>query len=100
MRHEATGNSKRAKGFGFACGALLLTLCESASAQSIRKIPRIGVLEPGSGGTCNIGFQRGLRDLGYVERQNIVFETRYAESVASRLSGLAAELVNLKPEVL
>lgn len=81
---------------------MLFALCVSAQAQQTKKIPRIGILEPGStrAGTCNNGFRQGLRDLGYVERQNIVFESRYAESKLERLQKLASELAQLKPNVI
>jgi ABC-type uncharacterized transport system substrate-binding protein len=73
-----------------------------AQAQQTNKIPRIGILEPGStrAGTCNNGLRQGLRDLGYVERQNIVFESRDTESKPERLHELARELAQLKPNVI
>jgi putative tryptophan/tyrosine transport system substrate-binding protein len=42
----------------------------------------------------------GLRDLGYVEGQNLLIEYRYAEGRSERLPELAAELVRLQPDVL
>ena len=45
-------------------------------------------------------FQDGLRQLGYVEGQNLVFESRSAEGKLDRLPGVAAELVALKPDVI
>jgi putative ABC transport system substrate-binding protein len=45
-------------------------------------------------------FRQGLRDLGYVEGQNIRFEFRSAEGQANRLPELAAELVRLKVDVI
>ena len=44
-------------------------------------------------------FRQGLRDLGYVEGQNLVIEYRYAEGSAERLPDLAAELVRLQVDV-
>ena len=49
---------------------------------------------------CLVAFRRGLRDLGYVEGQNITVAYRYAEGQRDRLSTLAAELVRLTPDVL
>jgi len=46
------------------------------------------------------GFLQGLRELGYVEGQNIVIERRYSEGRYERLPGLAAELVRLKVDVI
>jgi ABC-type uncharacterized transport system substrate-binding protein len=45
-------------------------------------------------------FRQGLRDLGYVEGQNVVIEARYSEGRTERLPALAAELVFLKVYVL
>src|SRR6266446_5756515 len=45
-------------------------------------------------------FRQGLRDLGYVEGQNLVIEYRYAEGREERLPDLAAELVRLKVDVI
>ena len=44
--------------------------------------------------------KQDLRDLGYSEGKNIVFDFRYAEGKPERLAGLAAELVALKPDVI
>src|SRR5262245_52260443 len=84
--------------------AVLLTLGFSftpldAKAQQAVKIPRIGVLvpaEPEDPNEPNIAaFRRGLRDLGYVEGQNIAVEYRWAHGKAERYPALAAELVRL-----
>ncbi len=53
---------------------------------------------PGSG--RGRAFRQGLRELGYVEGQNIVFEYRCAEGRLERLPDLAAELVRLKVDVI
>ena len=46
------------------------------------------------------GLRDGMRDLGYVEGRNVVFEQRYGEGKVERLPELAAELVRLKPDVI
>src|SRR5712691_704703 len=74
-----------------------------ADAQQAGKVARIGVLAQGSSTDAqHIGeaFRQGLRDLGYVEGQNIVIEYRWAEGRAERLPDLAAELVSLKVDVI
>jgi len=86
--------------FAFTLCALLLALSYPAGAQSKTKIPTVGVLEPTIEGTCNNGFRQGLRDLGYVERQNIVLEERHAKGKPDRLHELAGELVQLKPDII
>jgi putative ABC transport system substrate-binding protein len=45
-------------------------------------------------------FRQGLRDLGYVDGKNIVFEVRYAEGKRDRIPGLVAELVQLKVDLI
>src|SRR5207249_7235695 len=71
----------------------------AAGAQRSAKIPRIGVLvpaEPDSPNEPNVAaFRRGLRDLGYIDGQNIAVEYRWAHGQAARYSTLAAELVRL-----
>jgi putative tryptophan/tyrosine transport system substrate-binding protein len=66
-----------------------------AAAQQAAKIPRIGYLSPlspSSDSIRNEAFRQGLRDLGYVEGQNITIEYRYAEGKFDRLPDLAAGL--------
>ena len=74
-----------------------------ADAQRAGKVSRIGYLTAGSV-TANPrvleAFRQGLRDLGWVEGQNIVIEYRSAEGRADRLPDLAAELVRLKVDVI
>jgi len=84
---------------------LLFALSFPADAQQPKKVPRIGFLVSGSlSSTREIGnveaFRQGLHELGYVEGQNIAIEYRYAEGVEERLPNLAAELVQLKVDVI
>jgi putative ABC transport system substrate-binding protein len=82
----------------------VLALLPTATAQPRRAVPLIGVLEPGaqqqSLDSCHIGFQHSLGDLGYVDGQTITLIYRYAEHQVDRLPALAAELVQLAPDVL
>jgi ABC-type uncharacterized transport system substrate-binding protein len=74
-----------------------------AKAQQPTKAFRIGYLvaaEPASESMRAQAIGRGLRELGYIEGQNIVTEYRYAEGKVDRLSDLAAELVRLKVDVI
>ena len=75
----------------------------TALAQQQGKIPRIGVLIPGS----RTGFSprieallQGLRDLGYVEGKTIAIEWRWADSRVEELPRLAAELVGAGVDVI
>jgi putative tryptophan/tyrosine transport system substrate-binding protein len=74
----------------------------AARAQQGKRIPRIGVLLFGTPDTDpNLpAFLRGLRELGYVEGQNIAIEYRYAEGKPDLLRGLARELVTIKPDLI
>jgi putative ABC transport system substrate-binding protein len=74
------------------------------------KVPRIGLLSPSAPFDAGrnpsdlavlfAAFREGLRELGYVEGQNIKIESRWAEANYDRLPGLAAELVGLKVDVI
>jgi putative tryptophan/tyrosine transport system substrate-binding protein len=77
----------------------------AADAQPGGKVPRIGFLGSTSASDPRIGpmleaFRQGLRDLGYVEGQTIVIESRWDEGKIDRLPRLASELVGLKVDVL
>jgi putative ABC transport system substrate-binding protein len=92
--------SKRSVASMLVISALILVHLTDAQAQ---KVPRIGLLFPGSlsYGTPNIeAFRQGLRELGYVEGKNIMVEYRVAAGKLDRYSQLAAELVNLKLDVI
>ena len=71
---------------------VLLGVEVTAEAQQPTKIPRIGILSNGSPGPTDAYFQlfeafrQGLRDLGYVEGQNILLEYRYAEGRLDRMT--------------
>ena len=78
-----------------ALGLLMVPLL--AEAQTPPKIPRIGILEDSSHWGA---FRQGLRDLGYVEGQNMAMEWRVAEGNPNRLAEAAAELVHLQMDIL
>jgi putative ABC transport system substrate-binding protein len=64
------------------------------------KIPRIAYLRLTAFPPNDDMFRKGLRELGYIEGQNIQIEYRYAGNSVARLAEMAAELVNLKPDVI
>ena len=89
--------------FALALGALLFVLYVSAEAQQPKKIPRIGFLMPGSRATYAVrieAFQNGLRELGYIEGQNIAIEWRFTEGKSDRVADLVADLVRLKVDII
>ena len=71
-----------------------------AEAQQTKKVPRIGVVVSGRAESPALAFRQGLRDLGYVEGKNLVFEYRSVENKLERLSAVADELLRLKVDVL
>ena len=83
----------------FALSSLLFALCLCAEAQQPVKVFRIGYLAAGGSGPPQ-AFLQGLRDLGYVEGKNIVFEYRAPEEKSGRFTYLAPELVRLKVDVI
>jgi putative ABC transport system substrate-binding protein len=73
-----------------------------AEAQQAGKVYRIGYLSSGPS-TSNPfveGFREGLRELGWIEGQNIIIDYRFAEGRFDRLPALAAELIRLKVDVI
>ena len=89
--------------FIFAHCVMLFALGAFAQAQQPEKVPRIGYLSardqandsPRSGGVLV-----GLRELGYVDGQNIAIEYRYAQGKPERFSKLAEELVRQKVDLI
>ena len=72
-----------------------------ASAQQPQTIPRVGILFIGGRDQPHLeAFKQGLRERGYVEGKNIALEYRYAEGREERLFELAAELVQVKVDVI
>jgi putative ABC transport system substrate-binding protein len=88
--------------------AVLFALCSPVEAQQPKSIPRIGFLSrdlhPSDSRAPlprNLeGFRQGLRELGYIEGENLIIEYRYAEGRFERLPALAEELVRLKVEII
>ena len=82
--------------------AMLFALSVSAQAQQPTKVPLIGYLSSGDSASASPrleGIRLALRELGYIEGQNIASEYRYAEGY-ERLPELVAELVHLKVDII
>lgn len=77
--------------------AFFLTIVQLAHAQQPKRILRIGVI---TGQTRFSSFQQGLRDLGYVEGQNLLIEYRSGEGKLDQMPGLVNELVEQKVDLL
>ena len=83
----------------------LLAAPFAAQAQTAGKVWRVGYLSPGSSSDPGRqrrfeAFRQGLRELGYVEGQNIAIESRWAEGKYDQHQGHAAELVRLNVDVI
>ena len=75
----------------------------AVSAQQAQKLPVIGILVASPLPMIKAraeAFRRGLRDLGYIEQRDVIFEWRSAEGQLDRLPALARELVRLKVDVI
>ena len=84
-------------------GAVSVACALSAHAQKPAKVSLVGILSDERPLVAAETFEplaQGLRDLGYIEGQNIAFERRSAEGKNEVLPNLAAELVALKPDVI
>jgi putative tryptophan/tyrosine transport system substrate-binding protein len=82
---------------------MLFALSYSASAQQPKKVPRIGYLaevDPATDSARAEAIRLALRELGYIEGQNIAIEYRYAGGKFDGLPELAAELVRLKVDII
>jgi len=93
----------RKRFFDLALSALLLALSFPVEAQQPKKIARIGYLsntDLTSESATSEAIWVALRDLGYMEGQNLTIEYRYAEGSLNRYSELAAELVRLNVDVI
>jgi putative ABC transport system substrate-binding protein len=82
---------------------VVLATVSSAEAQQPKKIPTIGFLSIGSASSVTSryeAFRQGLRELGYVDGQNILIDWRFAEGKRDELPALASDLVRLKVDVI
>jgi putative tryptophan/tyrosine transport system substrate-binding protein len=82
---------------------VMIAVAVIAEAQQPKKVPRIGYLSNTDAATDSAraeGIRLALRELGYIEGQNIAIEYRYAEGRREREPGLAAELVRLKVDII
>jgi putative ABC transport system substrate-binding protein len=88
---------------GFMSCAVLFALCVSAQAQQPTRIPwigYIGAIRPETNNPNFAAFSRALRDLGYVEGENILIEHRSIEGKVDRIPSLVAELVQRNVDVI
>jgi len=82
---------------------VVLAVAVIAEAQQPKKIPRIGNLSLGNATSDSTRFgvvRLALRELGYIEGENVAIEYRYAGGKLDRLPEFAAELVRLKVDII
>jgi len=77
-----------------------LCACPFTQAQQPVKIPRIGYLSATRPQPRDEAFRQGLRELGYVEGENIAIEWRFAEGKLDQVPRNARELVRLKVDII
>src|SRR5260370_12742433 len=84
-------------------GGTLAAWPVGAAAEQTGKVYRIGMLEVSSAvlNAANLdAFRQGLRELGYVEGQNLIIEYRSSDGRAERFAQLATELIRLKVDLI
>jgi hypothetical protein len=100
----ATDPQSRLVQFAFVVSAALIVLAPYiAGAQAPQRVYRVAHLSTAgrtSDGAPPRPLRDSLRELGYLEGQNLVYEARFAEGKVDRLPGLAAELAALKVDVI
>ena len=94
----------RAKIFVYALPALILTVVQLAEPQQAKKVARLGYLSLRSPKSISSpfieAFRQRLRELDYVEKQNILLEWRFGNGDLERLPILAAEIVRLNVDII
>jgi putative ABC transport system substrate-binding protein len=82
-------------------GATLLGSPRAVEAQQTGKVRRIGILSGGALGSASVRvLLEALREVGLAEGRGAVFDIRYTEGRTERFTGFAAELVNLRVDIL
>jgi len=94
---------KKAAVLSILAPVVLLAVGVTAEAQQAKKVTRIGYLssqDPAHESARAEGIRLALRELGYIEGQNIAVEYRYSEGKTDRVPELAAEVVRLKVDII
>ena len=91
-------NNRRILLIAFAAHAFAAPL---ATLAQQKKVWRVGFLSQGALESYNYhAFQQGMRELGYVEGKNVIYEGRYVAGDFARVPGIAAELLQLKVDAI
>jgi len=103
IRHATTRRAKALKLLCIAFWGGLFGIAVPVNAQPTNKLPRVGyltALSMAADASRTAAFRQGLRELGYVELKNIIFEVHSTGGNTAGLSALAAELVRSKADVI
>jgi putative ABC transport system substrate-binding protein len=95
--------NRRSVGIVCILPVVFLALCSPAGSQQQKKLWRIGYISSSDrarDATRSAEIRRALRELGYIEGQNIAFEYRYGDGKMARLPELASDLVRLKIDLI
>ena len=96
-------DSSRKRVYRLALCAMLFAFCASTEAQQAAKVHRIGLLiSPSAASMAPFieSFRQGMRELGYIEGKNLALEIRGGGAESTRIADRAAQLVNLKVDVI
>jgi ABC-type uncharacterized transport system substrate-binding protein len=103
QKNKPEQTSMKAKSLLWLLTTVLLTTVPVIEAQQPKKVPLIGYLstrDSASDSARSEAVRQGLRELGYIEEQNITIEYRFAEGKRERFAELAGELVRLKVDII
>ena len=81
------------------CGLVAPARSMAEATSTIRRVAHLGITNLAAGGHLIEQLLAGLRDLGWVEGRNLIFDMRFAEGDPTRLPALTNELLALKPDV-
>jgi putative ABC transport system substrate-binding protein len=99
-RPKGLGDAHEGRNFIVLLGGAAAAWPSAAQAQNAARIARIGYLTLLSPSPLDDAFLEGLRDLGWIEGQNIAIDRRFCPGDVERLKRSAAELVELKVDVI
>ena len=89
--------------FLVAAGVLIYRPSAALAQQQARRIPQIAWISVTKAAGMSVffeSFRQGLRDLGYIEGNNIIVNAYWADENPERLASLATEIVALRPDVI
>ena len=101
-RRGGADRARRLMKATLACALALLFLAVPLGGQA-QRLPRVGILwisDRSALGDRHGAFEQGLRDLGWVDGQNLVIEARFAEGKVDRLADLAKDLAARQVDVI